>query len=101
MHAPKEGEAAAEIVRRARSRLGESGYDILCNNCEHLCSWAEEGRAQSTQVDALSPLGRLGVRLVEHALAAIAAVGRLRRDRWGGYPGAAKRPSALAMEGFQ
>jgi hypothetical protein len=25
---------------RARSRLGESRYRLLTNNCEHFCSWA-------------------------------------------------------------
>lgn len=29
-----------EVVDRARSRLGESRYRILTNNCAHLCAWA-------------------------------------------------------------
>jgi hypothetical protein len=29
-----------EVVDRARSRLGESRYRLLTNNCAHLCAWA-------------------------------------------------------------
>lgn len=42
----------AEIVARARSRLGENCYRITSNNCEHLCEWCIHGEAQSEQVDA-------------------------------------------------
>lgn len=27
-----------EIVRRARSRIGENDYRLLTNNCEHFCN---------------------------------------------------------------
>ncbi len=40
----------AEIVARARSRLGENMYDILRNNCEHFCEWCVTGRKRSRQV---------------------------------------------------
>ena len=43
-----------EIVRRARSRLGENDYEVLRNNCEHFCNWCISGRSHSTQVE--SPL---------------------------------------------
>ena len=43
-----------EIVRRARSRLGENEYDVLRNNCEHFCNWCISGRSHSMQVE--SPL---------------------------------------------
>jgi len=39
-----------EIVRRARSRLGENDYHLLRNNCEHFCNWCISGRSHSTQV---------------------------------------------------
>jgi hypothetical protein len=45
--------AAADVVARARSRLGEDAYDLLTNNCEHFCNWCIEGRAFSAQVEAL------------------------------------------------
>ncbi|EJM62821.1 lecithin retinol acyltransferase family protein [Pseudomonas sp. GM48] len=41
-----------EIVSRARSRMGESQYRILSNNCEHFCSWCVSGKSCSTQVRA-------------------------------------------------
>ncbi|HKE41745.1 MAG TPA: lecithin retinol acyltransferase family protein [Casimicrobiaceae bacterium] len=40
----------AEIVARARSRLGENMYHILRNNCEHFCQWCVTGRKRSWQV---------------------------------------------------
>jgi len=46
-----------EIVRRARSRLGENRYRVLSNNCEHFSEWCVHGEHRSPQVDRL--LGRL------------------------------------------
>jgi hypothetical protein len=40
----------AEIVARARSRLGENMYHILRNNCEHFCEWCVTGRKRSRQI---------------------------------------------------
>jgi hypothetical protein len=40
-----------EIVRRARSRLGENDYQVLRNNCEHFCNWCISGRSHSSQVE--------------------------------------------------
>ena len=39
-----------EIVRRARSRLGENDYRLLTNNCEHFCNWCLSGVIHSAQV---------------------------------------------------
>jgi Lecithin retinol acyltransferase len=65
-HAPG-SYAAAEIIRRARSRLGEDRYRLLTNNCEHFCEWCSRGRHHSYQVEtlraslgALLRLGRVG-----------------------------------------
>jgi hypothetical protein len=44
---------AEDIVRRARSRLGECRYNLLSNNCEHFCNWCQLGEARSTQVESL------------------------------------------------
>jgi hypothetical protein len=41
----------AEIISRARSRLGEKNYRLLTNNCEHFCEWALHGVARSFQVE--------------------------------------------------
>jgi hypothetical protein len=40
-----------EIVRRARSRLGENRYRITRNNCEHFCEWCVYGMPRSEQVE--------------------------------------------------
>lgn len=39
-----------ETVRRAESRLGESGYSLFGNNCEHFATWCCTGKHQSDQV---------------------------------------------------
>jgi hypothetical protein len=40
-----------EIVRRARSRIGENDYRLLTNNCEHFCNWCLCGVSCSAQVE--------------------------------------------------
>jgi hypothetical protein len=42
---------AAEVVRRARSRLGEDHYRLLTNNCEHFCYWCLRGEPRSYQIE--------------------------------------------------
>jgi hypothetical protein len=42
-----------EIVRRARSRIGENDYRLLTNNCEHFCNWCLRGVNHSAQVEQL------------------------------------------------
>lgn len=44
----------AEILERARSRLGEDKYDLHANNCEHFCRWVITGDARSDQVDLVA-----------------------------------------------
>lgn len=43
----------AEVVSRARSRVGESRYSVLSNNCEHFCNWCISGNSCSAQIRAL------------------------------------------------
>jgi len=45
--------AGEDIVRRARSRLGERRYHLLKNNCEHFSNWCQLGERRSEQVEAL------------------------------------------------
>jgi hypothetical protein len=42
-----------EVVRRARSRLGQSGYDAFQNNCEHFARWCMTGEHRSGQVEKI------------------------------------------------
>ena len=43
-----------EIVRYARERLGQGGYDILKNNCEHFAYECVTGVRRSTQTDGVA-----------------------------------------------
>ncbi|SHE67825.1 lecithin retinol acyltransferase family protein [Acidocella aminolytica] len=47
-NAPHHGE---QIVKRARSRLGEDGYSVFGNNCQHFVNWCIYGKHESSQVD--------------------------------------------------
>lgn len=43
----------AAVVSRARSRLGESRFDIMLHNCEHFATWCKTGISDSEQINAL------------------------------------------------
>jgi hypothetical protein len=45
------GYSIETVVARARSRLGEDGYRLLSNNCEHFCEWCVHGRNRSLQIE--------------------------------------------------
>lgn len=47
----KKMRTAEEIVKIARSRIGEGGYDILHNNCEHFVNDCVFGERNSSFVD--------------------------------------------------
>ena len=49
-----------QIVQRALSRLGESEYDLLDNNCEHFVNWCRRGVAESSQVQQAESIFRRG-----------------------------------------
>ena len=38
------------VIHNAESRLGENGYALFGNNCEHFANWCMEGEARSEQV---------------------------------------------------
>lgn len=79
---PNQAASMDDVVRRARSRLGERSYDVLLNNCEHFCSWCQTGEARSAQVDRLTRRQRLVVRAIERAILAITRpAGEARRER--------------------
>ena len=65
---PAESMHGEDIVRRARSRLGERCYDVLRNNCEHFCNWCQVGESRSKQVDLLLLRMERMVRLVRGVL---------------------------------
>jgi hypothetical protein len=41
-----------EVIRRARSRIGEDLYRLWTNNCVHFCEWCLRGEHRSYQVEA-------------------------------------------------
>jgi hypothetical protein len=47
-----------EVIRRARSRIGEDRYRLLSNNCEHFCEWCLQDEQRSYQVERLLNLPR-------------------------------------------
>ena len=49
----KKNRKPADVVRYARSKLGQGGYDILKNNCEHFAYECVSGVAVSTQTKGL------------------------------------------------
>jgi hypothetical protein len=46
-----------ETIARAESRLGEQGYDLVGNNCEHFARWCVTGDHTSEQVWAAASTG--------------------------------------------
>lgn len=41
-----------EVVKRANQKLGEGGYDLIGNNCEHFAVWCQTGVFKSFQIDS-------------------------------------------------
>lgn len=50
---------ASKTVRLARSRIGENGYDILHNNCEHFANMCVFGRKICLQTDRITAQWRM------------------------------------------
>jgi hypothetical protein len=50
---------AHEVIRRARSRLGEKKYRLWTNNCEHFVEWCLHDQHRSFQVDTALSYPRL------------------------------------------
>ena len=42
-----------ETLNRARSRIGESNYNLFSNNCEHFALWCKTGISESHQISSL------------------------------------------------
>jgi hypothetical protein len=62
------------VIRRARSRIGENGYRLLSNNCEHFCEWCLHGEPRSEQVERALVLPRRLARRISAAAVALLAV---------------------------
>jgi hypothetical protein len=65
---------SAEVIRRARSRVGENRYRVLSNNCEHFCEWCLQGEHFSYQVDCLLALPRRLRRMISAVVNRLSAI---------------------------
>lgn len=70
--------APQEVIRRARSRIGEYRYRLLSNNCEHFCEWCLHDEHRSYQIERLLLLPQRLTRLVTEAVAPLRAFQTLR-----------------------
>lgn len=43
-----------DTLKRAYSRIGETEYNVITNNCEHFALWCKTGKAVSTQVSRIA-----------------------------------------------
>lgn len=59
---------ADEVIRRARSRLGEKRYRLLSNNCEHFVEWCLHDVARSFQAETALAFPRMWGERIESAL---------------------------------
>jgi hypothetical protein len=50
----------AEIVQRARTKIGENSYSVFSNNCEHFCEWCINDIHRSHQVEKAVVLANSG-----------------------------------------
>lgn len=77
---------AASVVRRAESRLGDEGYHLIFNNCEHFARWCVLGApAISTQSAAAAvaftagfvaagPIGALAATVAERCATGVPSI---------------------------
>ena len=48
------GYSPEETVERACSRLGEKGYNLITNNCDHFATWCKTGKRISILVEGIN-----------------------------------------------
>jgi len=59
---------ADEVIRRARSRLGEKRYRLFSNNCEHFVEWCLHDVARSFQAETALAFPRMWGERIEAAV---------------------------------
>jgi hypothetical protein len=60
-----EGHDPEAIIERAKSRLGDGGYHLIFNNCQHFARWCATGDHHSEQVTSVAATaGTLGVPVI-------------------------------------
>ena len=61
-HERHEMRRAEDIIKTARSRIGEGGYDILHNNCEHFVNECVFGKSRSSFLDTVREKIRIKIK---------------------------------------
>ncbi|HWC33978.1 MAG TPA: lecithin retinol acyltransferase family protein [Mycobacteriales bacterium] len=64
-----------EAVARAESRLGECGYNVVNNNCEHFARWCVTDKHASAQVNGVFAVGGVSAATATAASGGIGLVG--------------------------
>lgn len=72
---------ANQVIKRARSKLGEKEYSLVFNNCEHFARWCKTGEHKSEQVEEI--IRRIG----EHYLPSVYVVYELWKSLESGQKG--------------
>lgn len=76
-------QSGTEVVTRARSRLGESGYSLIRNNCEHFSNWCVNGVARSRQIEEIPAVaGELITRMKQHLMLHVNHIGHCLMLLW-------------------
>lgn len=70
-------DSALTTLKRAESRIGDSGYHLVTNNCEHFATWCCTGRSASEQVRGAQSLTAHGVLAGTTAAATTGVVGAI------------------------
>lgn len=63
------------IIERAVSRLGQGGYNLVFNNCQHFARWCVTGHHRSEQIEAVACSAGAAVTPAAAAAAGISMVG--------------------------
>lgn len=61
-------------VERAESKLGQSGYSLFSNNCEHFATWCVYDQSKSTQVNGAKAVGAVATSTATGAAASVGIV---------------------------
>jgi hypothetical protein len=72
-----------EVIKRARSRLGENRYSLLHNNREHFCEWCVHDVSRSLQVERVLKFPMAFARRIQASYSLICKRGRIFRQSFG------------------
>lgn len=61
-------------IERAESKIGQSGYNLFSNNCEHFATWCVHDRTASAQVSGAGATGAIATATAAGAAAGIGIV---------------------------